>query len=377
MFESKSNTFTSDLLRNPVFLFGLLCLAILGLKKIAGLLHFGPMGDAIATYNYEMVRGKDVKRILTVDDYPTVVRENGWTRPQNRNPMSGEVVKNTMNGPAAPGQAGVTGKKGGTMNAAQAAATAAAKAAQAKRKAQLKVNVIGNDPVKSTGSDPTATHNDVVFHGPAPAVAVAAPAESASSNETKEEEKKLTLNDWRAMLTTASRANLSKLLTAKRAGTISASDYYTLVKELIMSHVDDRQKAGVYVLQNDISSGAFEFIVINKAQTAPAVQAALAPVLKKYEEAAQADELAKVLTTSKRPEVQLEAMKSLTVAITALKKVSTQGEGGGRNPALVAQAQRDFQLLLPSLRRMTATGDEMAGLAADLLAQIESLSQKA
>ncbi len=369
MYAGKSNTLTSDLLRNPLFLFGLLCLAFLGLKKVAGLLRFGAPGDQAATYNYEMARGKDAKPILTVDDYPTVVRGNSWTPPTNRNPMSGDPVKKTIDGPAAKGQAAAT-KKGTIAGAAKAQQ-------QQRRKPRVKVDVIGKNAAKSGGSDeaaPVSMHNDVVFYGAPPLAVSEQPAKA-----DKDDEKTMSLNEWRALLTTPTRQNMDRLLAARRANQITTNDFYALVKELVLSHADDRQKAGVYALQNDLTAAGFEFIVLNKAQAMPAVQTQLAALQKKFEEPSQANELAKLLAASKAPEVLNEAMKSLAVAVAALKKqVAAQGDTGGtRNPAVAAQAKRDLFGLMPALRRMAGAGGDLAGMASGLLNEIESLSDKA
>lgn len=348
--------------------------AYLSLKRLGMGPFFSAKTQQETSYDYMMVRNLEEASLRGLSDYPVEEYSRHWKGRRDRQPKAMDLVKNTNGADAAKAATSATNPK-----AAQAKVAAAkAKAAQARKK-RMNVNVIEDNKVASSsdsGFDATPAYhnkNRPVVSAPAPA--------SSEDPVQPQEDKGLSLSEWKSLLMqTPSKLNMDKLLASQRKGKLSTADFYSIISDLLVSHAEDRQKAGIYGLGSVISSESFEFIITVKAQTQDSVQTQLTALQKRYSEPAQLDEVARVALGSSKPEVAVEAMKVLKASIEQWAKqrdVVAQSGSPVRSPAELARYEQNIRSLLPGLTRISSRGEtDAASLAAELVNQIESATQK-
>jgi|GEM_PF-3785169 len=376
MIRPQTSSISMDSLKKPFLSFVVFLMVLAAFKKVGSLLIFSSDSEQPTAYSYEMVRPPEEKRRKSLLDFQVVERSHHWQAPNDRIPMSKDGVKKVGDGKAAPpAKNNIAAENLKKAQKAAAAAAALKKQLAERRKAKVAVDVVQSEEEKSD-SEVSNFPEVVSYEG---RKAPTRQLDPVQENEEKEKAKnRLSLSEWKSLVSnTPSKANIDKLLAAKRARQIRLDEYYAVVKELVISGAEDRQRAGIYALQKDVSAETFEFMVTVRAQALNTVQGQIQTLITKYSEPSQLDELSRVVIASKNPTVVLEAMKGVMASVQAWKQQKENtSQGGARNPAYTARFEQDLKSLLPSLRRVSSRSQsDISGMALEIMNQIESGSQ--
>lgn len=269
---------------------------------------------------------------------------------------------------------------------------AAKKAAQAARKPKTSVSVV--DTSRKAGLRAYDNELTASPSGPTLAFGVAgrgltqtAPAEE-TPQEKEEEDLKLSASQWRALLQTAPNGqNISKFIRAKQAGYLESSAYYQIIHELLADSAEDRRKAGLAILDHDVSSTTFEFIVGEMAQAPSDLQASLKTRLEAYSQPARLGHLVRVLSSSESVPALEAGLDRLEAALAEFKKtaVDMSQEIDGNREQPKANTTRGvagtltvhhFRAFVPALERLAQNAaGSVSGPAGELLTEIQNLSK--
>jgi len=318
-----------------------------------------PMGADDVAYSYEMAR---------------IEPEEG---PFDLSGRDVQRRKRELEALAQKKAAALAGPKAGTGALKKAAHAAKPKtkpvsiksAAAAMARAQMDVNTISESDRFRMKSGLGGAAN----LGAQPAVpysyAVAQPAKPSASTpqEPKPDEPKLTPEQWRSLLQVSpTAANVAKLIVARGKGDIDDGTVLEITKDLLRDSGDDRQKAGLMILDRTTSASAFEFMVREKAIFSSNIQTELQKKIESYALPARLVYLGPVLSsTSEDRSAVGVALELIEVAVTEYKRLAS----GQITQSTGAPSLAQLQIFLSTLRRVGEQGETTIAQQALALSQ--------
>ncbi len=191
----------------------------------------------------------------------------------------------------------------------------------------------------------------------APQYYAALPAKPTAGNpfEKKEEEPKLTIAQWRSLLQLSpSSANVAKFVAARANGEIDDASVLDITKDLLRDSSDERQKAGLAILDRFSSAKSFDFMVTTKTDYSQNVQTSLQKKIESYALPARLVFLGPVLSSVAEDKTAvLVAMELINVAVTEYKRVASGQIAQSTGAPSLAQ----LRLFVTTLKRVGETGE--------------------
>lgn len=196
--------------------------------------------------------------------------------------------------------------------------------------------------------------------------------------EKKEEEAKLTPAQWRSLLQVApTSANVSKLMAARGRGEVDEGVVLDIAKDLLKDSGDERQNAGLSIVERSVSARTFEFMVLDKSEFSQNVQTELQKKIESYGQPARLSFLGAVLgSTNEDKSAVLVALNLIQSAVGEYRKVASGQITQSANAPSLAQ----LQFFLTTLRRVGSSGDgsvaEQAQSLSTSIAELKPLDTK-
>ncbi|MBX3016706.1 MAG: hypothetical protein KF767_02365 [Bdellovibrionaceae bacterium] len=345
---------------------------------IAGLMVIGPrtqqarkiMSAEDVSYSYEMARIEQEEGAFDLSgrDVHRRKRELEAYEAKKKAALKGVMAgSGAHKGPAKPNVKAVAIK-------ASAAAMAAAEAAR------MKVDTVGESErykrmrASAQGVDSAAYANAY----PQNYVPQATTKTATTSTEKKDEEPKLTPEQWRSLLQVAPTAlNVSKLIAARNRGDISEDVVLEIAKDLLKDSGDERQQAGLSIADRMVSAKTFEFMVLEKSEFSQDVQTELQKKIESYGLPARLTYLGPVLVSANEDKsAVLVAMNLIEASITEYRRLQSGQITQSANAPSLAQ----LQVFLATLRRVGETGEgslaEQAKSLSTSIAELKPLEPK-
>ena len=252
---------------------------------------------------------------------------------------------------------------------ARAQAAARAKSVRAKRH---KVEVV--DTSRATSGMAMAGADEQTYGGYSPGqIGNTAAGAPTAQDQQEDEDLNLSAGQWRSLLQSApTQANVARFLKARQAGKIDETTYYQIVRELLIDSAADRQRAALMIVNADLNSRTYEFLVTALEQVPADVKPQVQRALDSYSQATRIGILARVLTSSRNNAVLVAATTQIATAFSEFRKSYQPSSNQGRRLAGAAGLGQ-FKSLVPALQRVSQGSGSAADQARQLMTDIQNL----
>lgn len=320
------------------------------------------MGGTDVSYSYEMAR-------IEPEEGPFDLSGRDVHRRKRELEAYAAKAKKALAGPVAGSGATKAGAKPNVkpVSIKASAAMAAAEAARLKVETAAEAERYRRMRASGAAAAEGTTYNTYPqnYAGTNTAKAVNAPAEK------KEEEPKLTPEQWRSLLQVSpTPLNVSKLVAARNRGDIDDGAVLDIVKDLLKDSGEERPRAGLSILDRVISARSFEFMVLEKSEFSQDVQTELQKKIESYGLPARLTYLGPVLASANEDKsAVIVAMNLIEAAVTEYKRLASGQITQSANAPSLAQ----LQVFLTTLRRVGQSGE--GGVAEQAQALSSSISE--
>lgn len=329
------------------------------------------MGGEDVSYSYEMAR-------IEPEEGPFDLSGRDVRRRERELEAYQAKKKAGLNGPVA--GTGALAKHNKKPNVKPVAIKASAAAVAAARAAKMRVETLAEaERYRRMKASADAARAGATTAYPQVYPAPATPAKSAATNtEKKAEELKLTAAQWRSLLQLSpSSGNVAKLLAARGAGDIDDGVVLEIAKDLLKDSGDERQKAGLLIVDRLVSPRTFEFMVFEKAEFSQNVQTELQKKIESYGLPSRLSYLGPVVaSTSEDKSAVIVALGLIDTAVTEYKRLASGQITQSANAPSLAQ----LQVFLATLRRIGENGEgavaEQAKELSTTIAELKPITPK-
>jgi hypothetical protein len=327
------------------------------------------MGTLVLEESYEMQRPSDeLVGIYDISNRKIKIRkvdENGNPIEENKseNQIAGENSQNVnakTDGAktAAPGTPNNNAKNAKTGNQAKNQ-----NAKNSAKKPKLSVDVVGNNNNKMKADSAFDTKNNSTVKNTQPNTVNTYVEPTVANNEQtvnaeEEEESKLSPGQWFSILQNQpNRDNALKFLKAKNQ--VGNQAFYDITYKLLKDSQADRQKAALFILDQDVSLETYMFLVKTpedlKKQESTGKQ--ILATLKKYEDKSRFTILARALSV-KDQQVVLYTQNVLLQIIQTNKPADVAATStSGSRPTTNQLTKSDFYVFKLAISRLTTNSE--------------------
>lgn len=318
-------------------------------------------GYQAGTFTYEMPRPKNFEPRFDLSDFEIERKLKTLPAlPEAKRPLAtAPVAKKTDD------------KKKAQLEAKKKADAAKKQAETRRKKTQIQIVDTSRASRLDVALTDTAVAMPVMaFSGlKAKAAAPANPTE-AEQEEDRDRALERSPSQWRSLLQTSPNSkNIADFMKARQAGKIDSSAYYSIVHALLVDSGDDRRKAALIILDQDVSATSFVFM-INELGTAPQdIKSEVQKRTDSYSETSKIGHLNRVLATSQDAAVLDAGLDRISVAWKLYK-----AQGDNRAPSSASGYKlSQFTVMLSTLKKIgshQSVGAKATALASEIAGQL-------
>lgn len=318
-------------------------------------------GYQAGTFTYEMPRPKNFEPRFDLSDFEI-------ERKLKTLPALPEAKRPLATTPAAKKE---DDKKKAQLEAKKKADAAKKQAEARRKKAQIQIVDTSRASRLDVALADTAVAMPVMAFGGAMAKA-AAPKNPTEVEQEEDRDQALerSPSQWRSLLQTSPTAkNIADFMKARQAGKIESSAYYSIVHALLVDSGDDRRKAALTILDQDVSATSFVFM-INELGAAPQdIKAEVQKRANSYSEVSKLGYMNRVLATSQETVVLDAGLDRISAAWSLFK-----AQGDNRAPSSVSGYKlSQFTVMLSTLKKIGShknVGAKATALASEIAGQM-------